>query len=84
MTFPLTHTVIGFGPSAADSNARTGTALPINLFHWECRPFQPCRLTQSRRTALDHRPRAQTNCRLLAAADPASRATVTAPLLLSP
>ena len=35
MTGPLTLTVIGFGPSAADSNARTGTALPINLFHWE-------------------------------------------------
>ena len=51
MTVLLTSTVIVLGPSAADSNACTGTALPINLSHRECRPFQPWRLTQSRRTA---------------------------------
>ena len=31
MTVPLTPIAIVLGPSAADSNARTGTALPINL-----------------------------------------------------
>ena len=49
MIFPLTLTAIVLGSSAADSNACTGTALPINLSHQVCRPFQPRRLTQSRR-----------------------------------
>jgi hypothetical protein len=49
MTVLLTPIAIVLGPSAADSNARTGTALPINLSHRECRPFQFGRLTQSRR-----------------------------------
>jgi hypothetical protein len=53
MTVPLTPTVIVLGLSAADSNACTGPALSINLSHRECRPFQPWRLPQSRRTALD-------------------------------
>jgi hypothetical protein len=43
------------GPRAADSNACTGTALPINLSHREYQPFQLSRLTQSWRTALDDR-----------------------------
>jgi hypothetical protein len=41
MTVPLTPTVIVLGPSAADSNARTGTALPINLSHRECARCSP-------------------------------------------
>jgi len=61
MTIPLTPTVIVLDLSAADSNACTGTALPINLSHRECCPFQPRTLTQSRRTALERRPRAQIN-----------------------
>jgi hypothetical protein len=77
MTFPLTLHVIVLGPSAADSNTRTGTALPINLSHRECRPFQPWRLTQSRRTALDRRPRPQTNRLPLADANLAPTATAT-------
>jgi hypothetical protein len=81
MTVPLTPTVIVLGPSAADS---TGTALPINLSHRECRPFQPWRLTQSRRTALERRPRAQTNRRPLAGANPAPTTTATEPRSLSP
>ena len=56
MTVPLTSTVIVLGPSAADSNACTGTVLPINLSHRECRLFQPWRLPQSRRTAVDPDP----------------------------
>ena len=52
MTVPLTSTIIMLGPRA-DSNACTGTALPINLSHRECHPFQLWRLTQSCRTALD-------------------------------
>jgi hypothetical protein len=76
MTVLLTSTVIVLSPSAADSNACTGSALPINLSHRECRPFQTWRLTQSRRRALERRPRTQTNRLLLAAADPASPATV--------
>src|SRR2546430_13683731 len=79
MTVPLTPTVIVLGPSAADSNACTGTTLPINLSHRECRPFQPWRLTQSRRTALERRARAQTNRLPLAGASPAPTATATAP-----
>jgi hypothetical protein len=61
MTVPLTPTVIVLGNSAADSNTRTGTALPINLSHREYRPFLPRRLRQSRSTALECRSRAQTN-----------------------
>jgi hypothetical protein len=53
MTVPLTPTAIVLDPSAADSNACTGTALPIHLSHRECRLFQPWRLPQSRRTAVD-------------------------------
>ena len=45
--------------------------------HRECRPFQPWRLTQSRRSALERRPSAQTNRLLLAAADPTPPATAT-------
>jgi hypothetical protein len=41
MTVLLTSTVIVLGPSVADSNACTGTVLPINLSHRECRLFQP-------------------------------------------
>ena len=61
MTVALTPTMIVLGTDAADSNVRTGTALPINLSHRECRPFQPSRWPQSRRTDLKRRPRAQTN-----------------------
>ena len=60
MTALPTSTVIVLGLSAADI-ACTGTALPINLSHRECRPLQFCRSTQSRKTALERRPRAQTN-----------------------
>jgi hypothetical protein len=84
MTVPLTPTVIVLGPSAADSDARTGTALPINLSHRECRPLQSWRLTQSRRTALERRPRAQTNRLALAGANPAPTATATEAWSLSP
>jgi hypothetical protein len=79
MTVPLIPTVIGLGPSAADSNARTGTALPTNLSHRECRSFQSWRLTQSRRTALERRPRAQTNCLSLARANPGPTSTASKP-----
>jgi len=84
MTCPLTLTVIGLGPSAADNNVCIGTALPINLSNLECRPFPPRRLTQSRPTALKRRSRAQTNCRLLAGANPAPTTTATGPWSLSP
>ena len=84
MTVPLTPIVIVLGPSAADSNACTGTVLPINLSHRECRLFQPWRLTQSRRKPLERRPRAQTNRRPLAGANPAPTAAATEPWSLSP
>ncbi len=84
MTVSLTSTMIRLGPSAADSNPCTGTALPINLSHRECRPFQTWRLTQSRRTAIERRPRAQTNRRPLADTEPAPTATATEPWPLSP
>jgi hypothetical protein len=58
MTVPLTSTVIVLGTSAADSNACTGRTLPIILSYRECRPFHPCRLTQSQRIALERWPRA--------------------------
>ena len=38
MTFPLAPTPIVLGLSPADSDACTGTALPINLSNLECRP----------------------------------------------
>jgi hypothetical protein len=53
MTAPLTPTVIVLDLSPADSNACTGTALPINLSHRECRPFPALEITAMRRTALD-------------------------------
>jgi hypothetical protein len=84
MTFWLTPPVNVLGLSAADSNACTRIALPINLSHRESIPFQPWRLTQSRRTTLERRPRAQINRRLLAAANPAPIATATEPWSLSP
>ena len=84
MTFSLTPTVIVFGPRAADSNACTATALPINLSHREYQPFQLWRLTQSWRTALEHRQCARTNRLPLAAAKPAPTSTVSQPLPLSP
>jgi len=84
MTVTLTSTVIVLGPSAADSNACTGTALPINLSHRESRPFQPWRLTHSRRTAIERRPRAPTNRLPLTRANPAPNATATEPWPLSP
>jgi hypothetical protein len=84
MTVPLKPIAIVLGLSAADSNARTGTALPINLPHQQCRPFQPRRLTQSRRTPLERRPRAQTNRRPLAGANPAPTAIATQHWSLSP
>ena len=55
MTVALTSTIIMLGPRPADSNAGTGTVLPINLSHREYLPFQLWRLTQSWRTALEHR-----------------------------
>jgi hypothetical protein len=83
MTVPLS-TVIGLDTSAADSNARTGRTLPIILSDRECGPFQPGRLTQSRRIAIERRPRAQINRLLLAAAHPAPPATATESSPLSP
>ena len=56
MTVPLTPTMIVLNLSAADSNACIGPALPIHLSLRECRPFQPWRLPQSRRTAVDPDP----------------------------
>jgi hypothetical protein len=61
MTFPLTHTVIVLGLSAADSDASTGTARPINRSNLQCRPFLSQRLTQLPRIDLDHRSREQTS-----------------------
>ena len=46
MTMLLTSTVVVLGPSAADNNACAGTMLPIKLFHRECHPLQPWKLTQ--------------------------------------
>jgi hypothetical protein len=82
MTF--TPTVIVLALSPADSNARTATALPINLSDLECRPFLPRRLTQLRRMALDHRFPAQTTCCPLARRNPGSTSTAEKPLPLSP
>jgi hypothetical protein len=49
----VTPTVIVLGPSAADNNTCTDTALPINPSNLQCRLFSPRRLTQSLRIALD-------------------------------
>jgi hypothetical protein len=84
MTFPLTPTVIVLGLSPADSDACTGTALPINRSNLECRPFLRGRLTQLRRIALDHRYRAQTTCFPLARRNPGSMSSANKPLPLSP
>ena len=76
MTVLLRSTVIVLGPSAADSNACTGTALPINLSHRECRSFQQrWRLSAIAAHALNRRPRSQTNRLPPAAANPAPTAT---------
>ena len=79
MTVPLTSTVIMLGSNAADSNVCIGATLPINRFRRECHPLQPWRLMQSQRTALNHRPRVQTNRLPLAGIDPAPTATATEP-----
>jgi hypothetical protein len=84
MTFPLTPTLIVLGLSPADSDVCTGPALPINLSSVECQPFLPRRLTQLRRIALDHRPRAQTTRFPLARSNPGSTSSVNNPLPLSP
>ena len=84
MTAPLTSTVIMLDPSAADSDAATGAALPINLSNLECCPFTPRRSTQLMTKARDRQPRAQTNRLLLAAAEPAPPATATEHRPLSP
>jgi hypothetical protein len=84
MTFPLAPTPIVPGLSPADSDACTGTTLPINLSNLESRPFLPPRLTQLRRTALDHRSRAQTSRFPLARSNPGSTSSANKPLPLSP
>ena len=81
MTFPLTPTLITLGITAADSNDRTGTALPINLSNQQRPPFPPL---PSPRIALDRQPRAQTNCLPLTRANPAPTSTANEPLPLSP
>jgi hypothetical protein len=83
MTVALTSTIIMLGPRAADSNACTGTALPIDLSHRQCHPFQLWRLTQSCRTALEHRQCAPTNRLPLAAIKPPPTSTISEPLPLS-
>src|SRR5262249_40862364 len=84
MNVPLTPTIIMLGLCAAESNACTGTALPINLSHRESHPFQLWRLTQSCRTALEHRQCARTNRLPLAATKPTPTSTISGPLPLSP
>jgi len=84
MTVPLTSTIIMLGPRAADSNACTDTAMPINLSHREDHPFQLWRLTQSWRTALKHRQCAQANRLTLAVAKPVPTSFISQPLPLSP
>ena len=84
MTSPLMLTVIGLDPSAADSNACTGTAMPIDLFNLECRSLPTRRLAQSLRGALDRRPYEQIIRRRLAAADSTPPATANEPWPLSP
>jgi len=83
MTFPLTPTVIVLGLSPADSDAYTGTALPISLSNLECRPFLPRRLTQLRRIGSITGPaRKQTAFR--SHANPGSTSSANKPLPLSP
>lgn len=84
MTFPLTLTVIVLGLSPAGSDARTGTAPPINLSDLECRPFLSLRLTQLRRIALDRQSRPPTTCLPLAGRNPGSTSSPNNPLPLSP
>jgi hypothetical protein len=84
MTFPLTPTVIMLDLSPPDSDACTGTALPINLSNLESRPFLPRGLTQLRRIALDQRSRAQTSRFPLARSNPGSTSSANKPLPLSP
>jgi hypothetical protein len=79
-----TPAIVVFGPTAADSNACTDTALPINLSNLQCRLFSPRRLTQSRRTALDRQPPMQINHLPLAHAHPAPTSTANETLPLSP
>jgi hypothetical protein len=84
MTVTPTSTMIVLDLRAADSNPRRDTAMPTNLCRRECRPFERWKWTQLRRTALEHRSRAQSNRLALAAPDPASTATVPEPWPLSP
>jgi hypothetical protein len=71
-------------PALPDGNVCTGTALPIDLSHRECRPFQPFRLTQSRPTALNCRLCAQINRVPLTGGNQAPIATAKEPEPLSP
>ena len=80
MTVPLTPTVIVLGLNAADRNACTGTALPINLSHRECGPFQPGSWTQSPRTLSS----ADINRHPRPPANPPPTTTPTKPRSLSP
>jgi hypothetical protein len=84
MTCPLTPTVIVTSPSAADSNACTATALPINLSNLEYRLFPPPEIDASLRIALNRRPRAQINRLPLAPPNPGPTSTTNKPLPLSP
>ena len=59
-----------------------GTALRLRNLSY--RPFLPPRLTQLRRTALDHRSRAQTSRFPLARSNPGSTSSANKPLPLSP
>src|SRR6266542_6706391 len=81
MTVPLTSTVIVLGPGAAGQQClhrhhAADQSLPP--------AFQAGRLTQSRRTALKCRPRAQTNHLPLARPNPGPTSTTTKPRPLSP
>jgi hypothetical protein len=84
MTFPLTPAVIVLGLSPADSDACTGTPLPINFSNLGCRPFLPRTLTQLRRIDLDHRSRAQTSRFPLARSNQDSTSSANKPPPLSP
>ena len=84
MTAPLTPTVIMLDPSAADSDAATGAAPPINLSNLEYRPFLPRRSTQSATKARNRPPRARTNRLALERANLAPTPTANEPLPLSP
>lgn len=84
MTSPLTLTVRVLGPSAADSNTRTDTAMPINLSDLQWRSLPPSKSMQSSRKVLEYRPRGQTKHPPLAGATPAPITTITEPGPLSP